>query len=158
MKIVAGVIALLLLGLITYEWLSWPERYQQAVTVSAAEGKQREDKINADQKPLFKHQAEGYQLIAKRTLFRADRQGFEAQQKESSTQRSRPAVPKIKLLGIILTQGESPAAMIMEEKSKKSRMLRIGDELGDWEIQAIASDHLLISWQGQQQKIELRKF
>jgi type II secretory pathway component PulC len=158
MKIVAGVIALLLLGLITYEWLSWPERYQQAVTVSAAEGKQRKDMINADPESLFKHQAEGYQLIAKRTLFRADRQGFETQQKEQPNQQRRPAVPKIRLLGIILTQGEPPSAMVMQEKSKKSRMLRVGDELGEWEILAIASDHLLISWQGQQKKIELRKF
>jgi hypothetical protein len=46
----------------------------------------------------------------------------------------------------------------MEEKSKKSRLLGIGDELGQWKIQEIASDHLLISWQDQQQKIPLRKF
>ena len=158
MKMLAGAMALLLLGLIAYEWLSWPERYQRAITVTAAQGNVSQQDLERDGGPLLKEQPERYRLIAQRTLFRSDRQGFEAQVKEQANQQSRPAIPKIRLLGLILTEDQPPSAMIMEEKSKKSRLLSIGDELGQWKIQGIASDHLLLGWEDQQQKIQLRKY
>ncbi|MBW9263853.1 MAG: hypothetical protein K1564_20010 [Candidatus Thiodiazotropha sp. (ex. Lucinisca nassula)] len=158
MKMLASALALLLIGSIAYTWLGWPERHQQALSVTAAEGKQNQPGLESDGGPVLKQQAQQYRLIAQRTLFRSDRQGFEAQVSETPNQRSRPSVPKVRLLGVILTQGEPASAMIMEEKSKKSRLLKLGDELGQWKIQDIASDHLLLSWENQEHKIQLRKF
>ncbi|MCG7912545.1 MAG: hypothetical protein JAY71_01550 [Candidatus Thiodiazotropha weberae] len=158
MKMLAGALVLLLLGSIAYTWLSWPERHQQAVRVTAAEGIQSQPGLERDGGPVLRQQTEQYRLIAQHTLFRSDRQGFETQVTQATNQRSRPAIPKIRLLGVILTEGQPASAMIMEEKSKKSRLLVIGDQLGQWKIQAIASDHLLLGWEDQQQKIQLRKY
>ncbi|ODB98852.1 hypothetical protein A3197_15710 [Candidatus Thiodiazotropha endoloripes] len=158
MKMLASALGLFLIGSIAYTWLSWPERHQQALSVTAAVGKQNQPGVDGDDGPVLKQQAEQYRLIAQRTLFRSDRQGFADQASEATNQRSRPGVPKIRLLGVILTQGQPASAMIMEEKSKKSRLLKLGDELGQWKIQDIASDHLLLSWEDQQQKIQLRKY
>ncbi|MCG8067687.1 MAG: hypothetical protein JAY84_07465 [Candidatus Thiodiazotropha taylori] len=158
MKMLAGALALLLIGSIAYTWLGWPERHQQALTVNAAQGKQSQADLDADSGPALRQQAQEYRLIAQRTLFRSDRQGFQAELPETSNQRGRPAVPKVRLLGVILTQGEPASAMIMEEKSKKSRLLKLGDELGQWKVQDIASDHLLLGWEDQEHKIQLRKF
>ncbi|MES9942445.1 MAG: type II secretion system protein N [Candidatus Thiodiazotropha sp. 6PLUC2] len=158
MKKAAIAILLLLIGVIAYEWITWPERYDRAVDVVAAEGESGQKPVNATEHQVLRQEAEAYLVIAEQTLFRSDRKGFQQQVNEQPDQRSRPPLPKIRLLGIILTESEPPSAMVFVEKSKKSRILHIGDELGSWKIEEIDSGYVMLSWEEQLEKIQLRKF
>jgi hypothetical protein len=158
MKTIAVTVLLLLMGLIFYEWFSWPERYKLAVAVTAADGKSERESVENSDYPLFQQPHQAYRTIADQTLFRSDRQGFQRQDGDQLARHSRPAVPKFRLLGVVLTESEPPSAKILEEKSHKSRTLHIGDELGSWRVEGIHADYLLLRWEDQQETIQLRKF
>jgi type II secretory pathway component PulC len=158
MKKLAVAISFILIALIAYEWLSWPDRYSQAMEVVAAEGDSNRNKLDMTDQQTLKHESQDYLTIAKQTLFRADRQGFQQQVDDKSALNTLPALPKIRLLGVILTKNEPNSALIFEEEGKKNRTVHVGDELGRWKIQEIQSGYLLLSWEDQQQKIQLRKY
>jgi type II secretory pathway component PulC len=158
MKKGALIVSLLLAGVITYEWLSWPERHRQGVNVVAADSTPKENPITREKQQILRQEPQAYLAIAHKTLFRADRQGVQAQADERQVQRSQPGLPKIRLLGVVLTENQPPSAMIFDEKSKQTRVYHIGDELGSWKLQEISSGFVLLSWDDQQEKILLRKY
>jgi type II secretory pathway component PulC len=158
MKKGAVIVSLLLAALITYEWLSWPDRQRQGVNVVAADSTPSEDPLSGEKQQILRQEPQAYLTIAHKTLFRADRQGVQAQAEQPQTQRSRPGLPKIRLLGVILTENQPPSAMIFDEKSKQTRIHHIGDELNSWKLQEISSGYVLLSWDDQQEKILLRKY
>ncbi|MES9833983.1 MAG: type II secretion system protein N [Candidatus Thiodiazotropha sp. DIVDIV] len=158
MKKGAAAILLLLIGVIAYEWLTWSDRYNLAMDVVAAEGESKQKPATTTEHQVLQLEPEAYLAIAQQTLFRSDRKGYLQQPDEKPGLRSQPALPKIRLLGIILTESEPPSAMVFVEKSKKSRILHVGDELGSWKIEEIDSEYVMLSWEDQLEKIQLRKF
>jgi hypothetical protein len=149
---------LILVGLVLLEWLNWSNEHRQAVRMTApAEERKQEGSATTIEPQLIEDQ-QYYSEIVHRTLFREDRQAYQGKETAQGVATTAPPIPEIRLTGVVLTDAEKPLAVIHDKKQKKSEKLQVGDSLGEWVIQAIERDSILLSWQDQTAKIELRKY
>ncbi|MCU7904597.1 MAG: hypothetical protein KZQ76_01870 [Candidatus Thiodiazotropha sp. (ex Epidulcina cf. delphinae)] len=152
------ILLAILLAVLSLEWISWPEKYRQALSVTTtAEEKAVAETVLTARAGWLKDQ-QHYREIAERTLLRQDRQGFQIEAENQIADTARAQLPKFRLLGIILTEQVEPSAMIFDEPRKENRMLHIGDAIGDWELREIMPGHIVLAWNDQIEKVELRKF
>ncbi|MET0067246.1 MAG: type II secretion system protein N [Candidatus Thiodiazotropha sp.] len=147
-----------LLALIVYQWLEWPQTRHQAIAVTAASAGESERNASADDPPLLGAPVTAYAEIFDRSLFRADRTGFHAEAEPDSRARAPRNPPRFRLLGVILSGSEPSAAMILEPQQKKSRLIHVGDEVGEWRLESIAEDHVVMGWREERETVPLRPF
>ncbi|MCU7917758.1 MAG: hypothetical protein KZQ95_05305 [Candidatus Thiodiazotropha sp. (ex Epidulcina cf. delphinae)] len=148
----------ILLAVLSMEWISWPEKYRQALSVTATAEEKAAVEAGLTGRADWLKDQQHYREIADRTLLRQDRQGFQAEAENQPVGATQAQLPKFQLLGIILTEQAEPSVMIFDEQRKESRTLHIGDAIGDWELREIMPGHIVLAWNDQIEKVELRKF
>ncbi len=147
-----------LLALIGLQWLDWPETHRQAVAVSTASGGPDGQKAAPADPPLLGAPVTAYVEVFERSLFRADRTGFHVEPEQDVTPRAPANPPRFRLLGVIMTGSEPSAAMILEPQQKKSRLIHVGDNVGEWRLETIAEDQVVMSWGEKRESVPLRPF
>ncbi|MCU7929642.1 MAG: hypothetical protein KZQ90_02500 [Candidatus Thiodiazotropha sp. (ex Codakia rugifera)] len=158
MKALLITLLLLLMAIVMLEWMTWPERYNQALLITSEPRKVApENRSRINQSNLLKEQ-QTYQTIADSTLFREDRQGYKHEMKDPDAAGTNQQLSKFRLLGIVLTDHLEPSALIYNEQIKESQTLHIGDSVGSWTLQDINPEYIVLGRQGQIEKIALRNF
>jgi hypothetical protein len=147
-----------LLGLIAIQWFDWPDRHREALRVTATASGSEDPGVEQSAPPLLSASASDFDEIYERSLFRTDRKGFhtEPQTDTAATDSLKP--PGFRLLGVILSKSEPPAAMILEPHNTKSRLIHVGDQVGAWELEAITADHVVMTAHEQRQSVPLRPY
>ncbi|MET0090081.1 MAG: type II secretion system protein N [Candidatus Thiodiazotropha sp.] len=147
-----------LLVLIGFQWLDWPESRHEAVAVSAASSAPEGEKASASDPPLLGAPVTAYAEIFDRSLFRADRTGFHVEPEQNAAPRAPANPPRFRLLGVIMSGSEPSAAMILEPQQKKSRLIHVGDKVGEWRLETISEDQVVMSWGEKRETVPLRPF
>ncbi len=158
MRRVLLVLCMILLALVGLQWLDWPETHGRALGVTAATSDTDKRETPSAEPPLLGAPETAYAEIFEHSLFRADRTGFHAEPEPDAPAKAPANPPKFRLLGVILTESEPSAAMILEPGEKKSRLIHVGDSVGEWRLESITEDHVVMSWRNERENVPLRPY
>jgi hypothetical protein len=147
-----------LLGLIATQWFDWPDRHREALRVTPTASESEGPGVEPSEPPLLSTSASDYDEIYEHSLFRVDRKGFHTEPQTDTPAMGHLKPPGFRLLGVILSKSEPPAAMILEPQKTKSRLIHVGDQVGAWELKAITADHVVMTARDQRQSVPLRPY
>jgi hypothetical protein len=158
MRRVLLILCMILLVLIGLQWLDWPKTHERELGVTAATSDTDKRETPPPEPPLLGAPVTAYGEIFEHSLFRADRSGFHAEPELDAAASAPTNPPQFRLLGVILTGSEPSAAMILEPQKTKSRLIHVGDQVGAWELEQIAVDHVVMTAHEQRQSVPLRPY
>jgi general secretion pathway protein N len=162
MKQAPVLVALVLLGILTFQWIGWPPPAPSrestnvpGTTEPVAPPTQPDLLARLDTGDTKDH----YVSIIERPLFRPDRKP-----EPPSDEQSGPEVPQESTelsafdLNAVLITPDVVSAWIQDPAQPKLRRLRIGDDLQGWSVTGILEDRVLLERQGQQDALILRDY
>jgi hypothetical protein len=160
MRAVLILVVLALIGVLAWQWTSWPPEVADSSTATGsavAPGDRPEDENPlARLRPL--DDREDYQVVIDRPLFSPTRRPPEDEPEEAepevATDRS---LDRIDLNAVLITPEET-LAWVMDASSREVRRLRLGDELEGWAVRDILSDRLVLERQGETNTLVLRDY
>jgi hypothetical protein len=147
-----------LLTLIGLQWWDWPAKHQQATQVESSAANKQSSQAEEPLPPLLAHPQEDYQTISELCLFRVERIGFYPALETATESAVDTHPPKFKLLGVILTDQEPPAAMILKHQEKKSQIIHVGENVDGWVLKEITENGVVMSLNDNRVTIPLRPY
>ena len=162
MKQAPILMALVLLGILTFQWIGWPppapsgESANRPVTTEPVAPPTQPDLLaQLDTGDTKDH----YVSIIERPLFRPDRKP-----EPLSDEQPGPEIPEGSTelsafdLNAVLITPDIVSAWVRDPAQPKLRRLRIGDDLQGWSVTDIQEDRVLLERQGQQDALILRDY
>lgn len=155
--------ALLLAGLLAYQWIGWPpspaaDGSSGAAGSNGAGAQGSPDELLERLEPPEDRDA--YASVTERPLFRPQRKPAEAEPEvaEPPPEAQTPAdLASLDLSAVVITPAVV-SAWVRDNKAQELKRVRLGDELTGWVVKDIQSDRLVVERQGERNELLLRDF
>jgi hypothetical protein len=155
--------ALLLAGVLAYQWADWPppspsERDVQAASPDGGGVQDPRDDLLKRLEPLEDHDA--YASVIERPLFRPERKPPEPESadEEPAPEPTEPEdLAALDLSAVVITPGLM-SAWVRDSKAQELKRVRLGDELAGWAVKDILNDRVVLERQGERNELILRDF
>ena len=161
-KPVLALTAVLLAGVLAYQWSGWPP--PPSAGVDGAMGPDGGNGLDATEDPLARlappEDREAYASVTERPLFRPQRKPAEAEpEAPEPAQGAQPAVDLAGLdLSAVVITPAVVSAWVRDNKGQELKRVRLGDELEGWAVKDILRDRLVLERQGERNELVLRDF
>ena len=162
MKQAPLLVALILLAILTFQWIGWPPSTPWSAPSSAPAAA---TSTAQPAQPDWLAQLEApdardnYVSIVERPLFRPDRKPEPPADEATSPPVSEGATELTVFdLNAVLITPDIVSAWVQDPAQPKLRRLRIGDDLQGWSVTDIQEDRVLLERQGQQDALILRDY
>lgn len=161
MRLVLGVIALALMGLLFVQWRDWSPTPS---IPSVQPGGQAEQAVASDDQEaadlLPPPSRDDYVSVTERPLFLPDRRPPPEipEEEEASTEDEAPADLDAMDLSAVLITPEVVSAWVRSPSADGLLRLRIGQELEGWTVDDIRRDRLVLKRQGETHELLLRDY
>jgi hypothetical protein len=155
--------AVLLAGLLTYQWSAWPPPLPSEAA-DGAMGPEGGGGLGSTEDPLARlappEDREAYASVTERPLFRPQRKPAEAEpDAPEAVPETQPGVDLAGLdLSAVVITPAVVSAWVRDNKAQELKRVRLGDELEGWAVKDILSDRLVLERQGERNELLLRDF
>lgn len=157
------LVALMLGAVLLVQWQDWPRPPSRAgldeplAPGSGALG-QTDQEARLGLQPAVPK--ESYASVTERPLFRPDRRPLDLSElptDEVPQPEDTASLDGMDLNAVIITPALT-TAWVKDPSQPKTRQVRVGDDLGGWEVQEILPDRLLLERQGERNTLILRDY
>lgn len=160
-RVVPGIIAAALAGLLLLQWLNWPPPPSTAGLETTPTKTVDTADPSADPAARLKppDDRESYASVLERPIFRPDRKPEPPDDLPEDTAPSsdKTALDAMDLTAVLITP-TLVSAWVDEPGKQKLQRLRIGDDFAGWQVREIRDDRVLLERQGETYPLILRDY